>query len=218
MADFEKFYPLLKPNEGGYLSAAMALQKNDRGGETYKGIARNFNGDWEGWKIIDAYKVANGVPAWNSYIKSEKLDALVKERAKKNYWDAHRFSQIKNQSVANAIADFTFNSGTGSKTKSGSIHYVQKILNLPIDGVAGPQTISAINRAPQKWLLDKITEARVQMIQNSGAINPDFKPQLIKRAKSFFFSTTTRKITTFAVLGLSAGLGLLALYLYRDEN
>lgn len=182
MADFEKFYPLLAPHEGGYLSAKMAEEKDDKGGETYRGIARNFNRDWEGWKIIDAYKAKYGIPKWNSIIPDAKLNNLVKERSRKNYWDAHNFGQIKNQSVANALADFTFNSGPGN-----AVVLVQRLLGLKADGVAGKMTLEAINKANQKWLLDKITEGRVALIRASKSINPDFKPQLVERAESFFF-------------------------------
>jgi len=66
MADFDKYYPILLKAEGGYASAEFAAKYNDKGGETYKGIARNFNPAWEGWAIIDAYKAKNGIPKWKS--------------------------------------------------------------------------------------------------------------------------------------------------------
>lgn len=188
MADFEKFYPLLAPHEGGYLSAKMAADTNDSGGETYRGIARNYNKDWAGWPIIDAYKAKHGIPKWNSIIPDKKLDALVKQRAKENYWDKHKFGEIKNQSVANAIADYTFNSGPGN-----SVKLVQRLLKIKADGISGKATIEAINKANQKWLLDKITEGRVAMIKASKSIDPDSKPQLVERAESFFFSEAESK-------------------------
>lgn len=51
MADFDKAYFRTCKFEGGY-----ANDKNDSGGETYKGISRVHNPKWGGWKIIDSYK------------------------------------------------------------------------------------------------------------------------------------------------------------------
>lgn len=46
--NFLKSYDILIKHEGGYVN-----DPDDKGGETYKGIARKFNPDWKGWKIID---------------------------------------------------------------------------------------------------------------------------------------------------------------------
>lgn len=183
MADFEKFYPLLAPYEGGYLSAADAVRYKDKGGETYRGIARNANPDWKGWLIIDEWKRKYGIPKWNSIIPHQELNALVKERARKNYWDAFNYSEIKNQSVANFLADFTFNSGAGNV-----LRYLGEVLKAPAKSIRS--LIPAINKAPQKDFFEAIQAKRTTMIKNSGSINPDHKPQLIKRSESFFFEDT----------------------------
>ena len=51
MAIFEPAFKLLILHEGGY-----ANNKNDIGGETYRGIARNYWPKWVGWKLIDHIK------------------------------------------------------------------------------------------------------------------------------------------------------------------
>ena len=51
MADFRTAYYLTMGHEGGYNN-----DPDDVGGETYKGIARNYHASWEGWKIVDMYK------------------------------------------------------------------------------------------------------------------------------------------------------------------
>ncbi|MCU0323051.1 MAG: hypothetical protein MUE72_11580, partial [Chitinophagaceae bacterium] len=131
--------------------------------------------------IIDEYKSKFGIPQWNSIIKSDELDWLVKERARKNYWDAHRLGEIKNQSVAEALADWIFNSG-----HLNAVPPVQKYLGLTPDAVIGPKTIAAINKSNQKALHKAITEARVNFIENSKRLIK-IKDQLIDRARSFFF-------------------------------
>lgn len=208
MADFEKFYPLLAPFEGGYLSEKMAAANKDKGGETYKGIARNFNQDWEGWAIIDEYKKKNGIPKWNSYIKNSKLDALVKERAKKNYWDAIKASQIKNQTVADTIADYTFNSGQGNSIKT-----VQKILKLKQDGAVGPLTLKAINEANPVSLIKAITEERVKKLQKTDFSQKE-KDALINRAKQFLSENKT-PISIFVVLLI---MGFVLYSSYKSES
>lgn len=51
MADFKKALGLILKNEGGYV-----FDRDDSGGETYKGIARNMNSKWDGWVIVDIFK------------------------------------------------------------------------------------------------------------------------------------------------------------------
>ena len=51
MADFSKAWGRSSVHEGGYAHLA-----GDAGGETYRGIARNFHPEWPGWKFIDRVK------------------------------------------------------------------------------------------------------------------------------------------------------------------
>jgi lysozyme family protein len=51
MAHFKTAYALTMGHEGIYSN-----NPKDRGGETYKGIARKFHPSWEGWKAIDRMK------------------------------------------------------------------------------------------------------------------------------------------------------------------
>ncbi|HTL83372.1 MAG TPA: glycosyl hydrolase 108 family protein [Bacteroidia bacterium] len=182
MADFDKYYPILLKAEGGYASAEFAAKYNDKGGETYKGIARNFNPAWEGWAIIDAYKAKNGIPKWNSIIPDPHLDELAKSYSKKLYWDKLMLDQVQNQSVAEYFMDYGFNSGLGTATKA-----VQRIVGATVDGGMGQHTLDAIAKFDQKDLFNKLVNARVALIQNSPTISTKNKPGLIARAKSFVF-------------------------------
>ena len=51
MSDFLQAYERMIVNEGGYV---LHTVKNDRGGQTYAGIARNAWPEWAGWAYIDA--------------------------------------------------------------------------------------------------------------------------------------------------------------------
>jgi lysozyme family protein len=182
MADFSIYYPKLLKYEGGYASASYAAKMGDTGGETYCGIARNYNKDWQGWKIIDAYKFKYGEPAYNSKINDPELYKLALTLSKQRYWDKIKMDQIKNQSVAEMIMDFGFNSGIGTSIKA-----VQRILAMPMTAVMSDADVIAINKADAKFLFTELQNYRVNMITNSTKINPKFKNGLITRAKSFTF-------------------------------
>ena len=51
MADFNESLKYILKNEGLYSNDTL-----DAGGETYKGISRKNNAEWEGWTIIEAAK------------------------------------------------------------------------------------------------------------------------------------------------------------------
>lgn len=183
MADFHSYYVnRLLVHEGGYASEEFAKKQNDAGGETYRGIARNFNKDWPGWKIIDDYKAKNGIPKWNSQINDDTLNKMAEELSKKNYWDVLKLDQVKNQSVAEFIMDFGFNSGLGRSAKA-----VQKIVGANPDGAIGNITLAAINGFDQKELFTQLQNYRIEFIGNITTLSEDIKASLVKRARSFVF-------------------------------
>lgn len=51
MANFGDAFKKLSIKEGGYVN-----DKDDAGGETYRGISRKYNPTWQGWNMIDQYK------------------------------------------------------------------------------------------------------------------------------------------------------------------
>ena len=69
MASFKAQYNELIKREGNYHSGVIG-GKVDKGGETYRGIARKYNPDWAGWKIIDSLK-SKGAIAFNSEIHAD---------------------------------------------------------------------------------------------------------------------------------------------------
>ncbi len=197
MASFEAYYPKLLTAEGGYASADYAAKNGDKGGETYLGIARNYNKDWAGWPLIDAYKKKNGVPKWNSKIKDPEIDRLAKETSKKIYWDKLKLDQVKNQSLAEYIMDFGFNSGLATPVKA-----VQELLGLKKDGVIGGDTINKINAADQKKLFTDLQDYRIKFVSNIKTLKPDVIQGLIKRAKSFAFDNKETINTVAKTVGL----------------
>lgn len=182
MALFSKFIFLLAGIEGGYVSAATAASIEDSGGETYKGVSRNNNPTWEGWKIVDAWKAKLGGLKHGYKIPDPKLDAMVNALYKKKYWDEVAGDAINNQSLANFIADWGVNSGPNTAVKQ-----VQKALGLLQDGEIGPKTLAALNKAPEA-AFNKIKELRREFIDGNPNIKDSIEPILIRdRVDAFFF-------------------------------
>lgn len=148
MANFEKAYKITREFEGGYSNHA-----NDTGGETYKGIARNYQRRWKGWKIVDQLRKEDNFPS--NLDKHKELQALVHELYKKEYWDSMKLDDAGNQKIANELFDTGVNMGIG---RAGI--FVQRVLNvankgetyyrnLKIDGQVGRKTITALNAHPK---------------------------------------------------------------------
>jgi hypothetical protein len=151
MADFTTYFHILCANEGGYCNSP-----SDSGGETYRGIARNKNPQWDGWPLVDAIKqrlYGGGlVPEadWLTLSHTLIMDAAVGDRVlafyKPEYWDTLDLDQLTSQSVADQVADHGVNAGT-----ERSARMVQQLLNtefgcaLPTDGQQISQTITALN-------------------------------------------------------------------------
>jgi len=157
MSDFLTAHKKVMSHEGGY-----ANNPKDRGGETYKGIARNFWGKWGGWKYIDNVKaqmVKQPVYGTSEYFNWAKhlnglleqinvLQQLVLDFYKANFWK--NLDQITDQDLATWIYDKDVNTGSmGSR-------WLQEALGVAVDGLVGPRTIAAANKVNGPELLEEI--------------------------------------------------------------
>lgn len=145
MADFEIAYGETEIREGGYVNDPV-----DPGGETHRGVARRFHPDWEGWKIIDRYKVEFPDDFKRRINEDQKLVDLSKQLYRVKYWDPIRGDDIPNQHIANKVFDTGVNQGVAT-----SVRYLQEGLNLlnrdqksypdiEVDGEFGDQTLEAM--------------------------------------------------------------------------
>lgn len=176
MADFEKALIRTTHEEGGYANVS-----GDRGGETYRGIARNYNPDWAGWSVIDRQgSIAHGA----IILEAEEL---VGDFYRKKYWSVVRGDEIKNQALAELIFDWSVNSGK-------AVREIQKVLNfqfganLVIDGVFGSKTLAAINAANADALSNGIVNARIAYYAggvSDGWLDSKFLRGLVNRARGF---------------------------------
>lgn len=155
MADFIVAYNKTMKIEGGY-----ANDKDDSGGETWKGISRNNHPHWNGWSIIDSFKNKPGFEA-NLYA-SQTLQRLVLEFYKNQFWDIMYLDQMTNQEIAEEIFDTGVN-----MNHSIAAEFLQKALNatnrnqkdypdVVVDGKIGSKTIGAMNSHPRPLQILKL--------------------------------------------------------------
>lgn len=138
MADFKQAFKKTDQFEGGYSN-----HPDDKGGETYRGIARNMHPKWAGWSIIDRYKTAPLSSKQMDKVldNSLELDDLVEAFYRAHFWNPIIGDEIMNQLIANNIYDFAVNSGV-----SRAVKYAQRIVGVTEDGVMGRITVKAINQ------------------------------------------------------------------------
>jgi len=150
MTNFEKAYKKLVRFEGGYV-----FDKDDKGGETYKGIARNFNPNWEGWKLIETSKEYYGEDFAEHLHESEYLEWEVQKFYKEKFWDVFLCDSLPYQ-IAEEIFEISVN--TGIVRASIILQTALNLLNrnekfypdIKIDGKVGPQTLSTLRLCLQK--------------------------------------------------------------------
>lgn len=175
MANFLEAFNITLKHEGGY-----ANNPNDKGGETYQGIARNYWPDWVGWIYLDG--ILN--KSWNAIYT--ELNGFVADFYYENFWLRFRLDEIQNQNIANQLYDWFMNSGR-------AVEQVQKVLNgmgesLAVDNKIGSNTIAAINRQNPYVFNQMIIEARqiyYTDLVNKGLLDSSFLIGLLTRAESF---------------------------------
>lgn len=142
MADFKQAHRLTLAIEGGYSN-----DKDDPGGETFKGIARNYHPTWEGWEIIDSIKNKPCFP--QCAMANDELTKLENSFYKKKFWDVMKLDYLVNQRVANELYDSGVNIGWRKVAK-----WFQEALNLlnrdqkdyndlVVDGAIGNKSLEA---------------------------------------------------------------------------
>jgi len=157
MANFEKAYKRLGPNEGGY-----ANHPNDRGGETWKGIARNFWPRWAGWIIIDSYKKRDDFK--KALHNDPDLERHTQDFYKKNFWDVCKLDEANSQYVAENVFDCAVNCGTktGAKFLQKAVNAVLGWCELKVDSIIGPRTLKAVNVMDEDKIINKYLDLRLE--------------------------------------------------------
>lgn len=136
MANFNEAFDITMGHEGGYTN-----DPDDAGGETYRGIARNYHPHWSGWNIIDDTK---------PNIDNAQLDPYVRNFYEDKFWDINRLDEFKSQAIANEMFDTGVNMGVGRAAKflQESLNYLNRnedsYTDLVVDGNIGPASLRAL--------------------------------------------------------------------------
>ncbi|MBC7947752.1 MAG: N-acetylmuramidase [Chitinophagaceae bacterium] len=133
MANFLLAYKKTAKMEGGYANDPV-----DRGGETWRGVARKMWPKWKGWDIVDDHKKRSGFPRHLS--TDSELQKHVLSFYKTNFWDAMRGDELLNQGVAESIYDSGVNMGV-----SQAIKLAQRVLGIPATGRMDKTTLNKLN-------------------------------------------------------------------------
>lgn len=122
-------------------------RKNDNGGPTKYGITLAT------WRKVGYDKNGDGV------LNEEDVKLLTEEDFhrvfKENYWNACKADKIQDQSVANMLVDFAYNSGV-----SRAVRHLQLTLGITADGIIGNKTLFAINKSNGKRLFERFKKTR----------------------------------------------------------
>lgn len=164
MSDFKSAYDFAMKWEGGYANV-----EGDKGGETYRGIARNANPNWQGWPLIDAIKKTRAIKH-NEYLPD--VDEVHFPYAQEKYWDRFHLGEIRSQQVANIIFDFVWGSGyTGLKLalKVLSVMTGKKFEKW------GVVAVDAINTLPAPKYVENLLRVRKDFLNAIVTKNPSQK-------------------------------------------
>jgi len=155
MANFYDAFSKTLKHEGNYSN-----HPNDRGGETWKGVARRLWPEWKGWSFVDEMKKQPDFP--NNLTESLELDRYVKDFYKENFWDRFKGDLFEGQDIAEEVFDTGVNMGM-----KRAIKFLQEACNLlnrcerdyadmPIDGIVGATTLDVVNSHPRPKNLLKL--------------------------------------------------------------
>jgi lysozyme family protein len=175
----------------------------DKGGETYRGIARRFHSDWVGWEIVDQEKKNRGgrLP-WNHKIQHPLLEGFVARFYKAKFWDRILLDQVNDENMQNIIFDAYVNMG------ANAIEVLQRVLNslgknIAVDGGMGPITVRTVNSVNPQTLFDAYKEARINYYRAIGTgSNAKFLKGWLKRINSFNYKVVGLSIAGVLLVGL----------------
>lgn len=149
MAQAKLLMPFILKWEGGFVNDPL-----DRGGATNKGIT------------IGTFRQFYGAAATVDLLK-RITDEEWLNIFRAGYWNPWCADHIRTQAIANIVVDWAWASGT--KT---SIKQVQRLLDVTVDGIVGPKTLTAINTADQRDLFVRIHAARIAFVDDIVRRNP----------------------------------------------
>ncbi len=138
MANYNELIPFILKWEGGY-----SENKDDRGGATNKGVT------------IATFRQVYGQDKTKADLKAltDKQWAYI---FKTLFWNKCKGDDIADQSIANLLVDWTWNSGVINPVKK-----LQRILGITADGIVGKKTLAALNNRSPLPIFGALKQARI---------------------------------------------------------
>ncbi len=161
-ADFKEAYLYLRRWEGNY-----GWEFGDSGGETYGGIARNYNKNWYGWKLLDIYKRKQQI---KKYDLVPELEFWVVDYYLTG-WLSEGYDKLKDQRLATYLFDYR-NSGPIS-----SIHTRRILINrgyiLDPNGIIDDRVIHILNNINSDEFIKELQVLRMRYYVRSAKRHPE---------------------------------------------
>lgn len=145
MAKFDKAFTKVIKAEGGYVN-----DPNDKGGETYLGISRKAHPNSKMWEYIDEIKKQMPTANTNAKLtvilkKDIRIDNIVKEIYKTQYWNVLKCDDIISQKVAEQLFDMGVNAGP-----SRAVQLMCNVVSCVLTNKATDNFIKAVNGYARK--------------------------------------------------------------------
>lgn len=143
MARFSEAFKTSSARLGGYRD-----DPTGRGGETYRGIARERHPEWRGWRRVDAARRRRGFP--NRLDSDRVLQEEVRDFYRQTVWDRIGGDRLSDQKLARELYETAVNMGVRR-----AVRFLQSSLNLldrdrrdraelVVDGWLGDRTHAAL--------------------------------------------------------------------------
>lgn len=153
MTDFDVAWLKTKSYESR-LGKRYSTDPNDPGGETYIGISRVHNPEWQGWPIIDKVKKQGlSQKEFESVLEADQVLQDLVVVFYRHIWVRLHCHEMIEQELAEQLFDSAVNCG-----ETRAVIFLQTALNylnknqtlwsdIKVDGILGKKTISALEAA-----------------------------------------------------------------------
>lgn len=122
------------------------------------------------------------------------------------FWKKMQADKINSQKVADILVNWAWAAGPTVPAKA-----TQQILGLSQDGIIGPITLTAINRAPENELIAKLQQANYQFFHELGS-RPQYQPFLqgwINRLNDLYNNYLKPKILPAVIIATILAVAIL---------
>lgn len=167
-AEFYPAYYKVRKWEGNY--GWYKGEGEDSGGETYAGIARNYNKNWVGWDMLDDWKKDSA-----EYIHHNKLIPRMETHAQGYYvtrWVEFGYDELnkEQQEVANYVFDYQ------NQGPLAALH-IRQVLNnmgfeIKINYEWDKELISTLNEVDPKLFIEQLRLKRVNFYTVTAMNHP----------------------------------------------